>query len=328
MEFPTVKRAIISSPKAFACRTVLFLLLSCYCLTSSASSFETGSVFTDPVSASIRGPLMVVIPEGSFMMGVERGVFSGPPYPVTLTQPFAMGQTPVTVGQFKAFVSSTGYKTDAERNSADLEGCLTKQLKGDSWKNPGFEQTDAHPVVCISWNDAKSYVAWLSNKTGFNYRLPSESEWEYAASAGTNNKYGFGDDVKKACEYANVEDETIAGKLDRIPWFANKCNDGAMFTSPVASYKPNLFGLYDMYGNVLEWMEDCGYYSYKEATNDSKPNYSSDCSYRSIRSSSWLSGPSNLEIRDRGRTEKDKRTFVHGFRVVRDLVSVGVNLNQ
>ena len=320
MEFPSVIFQSALGLKGYRFRSaciILFLGASyqvCY-----GSEFGTGAVFFDKLSESEHGPLMVVLPKGSFMMGEKGGVFNGPLRKVSVAHPIAIGQTPITVGHFKAFVASTGYKTDAERSVGDLEGCLTKQLNGDSWKNPGFPQGDSHPVVCISWNDAKHYTTWISKQTGFRYRLPSEAEWEYAASAGNTSKYGFGDDAKKVCEYGNVEDKTIAGKLDDMPWFANKCNDGQMFTSPVANYKPNGFGLYDIYGNVLEWLEDCGYYSYEHAGSDSNPNYSADCSYRSIRSSSWLSGPSNLSIRDRGRTEKHKRTFVHGFRVVRDL---------
>ncbi len=137
-----------------------------------------------------------------------------------------MGQYEVTVAEFRQFVNATGYQTEAEK--ANSSG---------TWRNPGFSQTDNHPVVYVSWNDATAYTKWLSQQTGHQYRLPTEAQWEYAARAGTETKYWWGNDIG----YNNAN------------CYSSDCGDSFQYTAPVGSFAANPFGLFDTAGNVWEW---------------------------------------------------------------------------
>ena len=188
----------------------------------SVNAYQVGESFRDCATC----PEMVVVPAGKFMMGSES--FSeNPQHQVIISQPFAVGKYEVTVGQFTEFILKTNHTTGY---------CRDKSENG-SWHNPkAFKQSDNHPVVCVSWDDAQAYVKWLSTETGQSYRLLSESEWEYAARAGTTTTYYFGSTISK-----------------------NQANFGYHMdgTTLAGSYPANAFGLYDMHGNVWEWVEDC-----------------------------------------------------------------------
>jgi formylglycine-generating enzyme required for sulfatase activity len=153
-----------------------------------------------------------------------------------------MGAHDVTVGQFKAFVKETGHQTEAETSG---EGAFVlhpnfewKQDPRANWQSPGIEQTDDHPVVCVSWNDARAFCDWLSAKEGKTYTLPTEAQWEYACRAGSKTRFHFGDD--------NLE-------LSQHAWY----NEGSeMKTYPVGQLKPNAWGLYDLHGNIWQWTAD------------------------------------------------------------------------
>lgn len=154
---------------------------------------------------------------------------------------FSIGVSEVTRGEFRKFVEA---KKSISGKCIDNSGEETEK----TWENIG-EQDNTHPVVCVSWNDAQGYVNWLTGQTGKTYKLPDEDQWEYAARAGTNTAYFWGDDIKKGCQYANSR---------RI------CGNEYSFTSPVKRWKPNSFGLYDVTGNVWEWVESktfsgCGF---------------------------------------------------------------------
>ena len=134
-----------------------------------------------------------------------------------------------------------------------------------SWRSPGFEQTGSHPVVCVSWNDARAYTMWLTDRTGETYRLPSEAEWEYAARGGDNrNRHPWGV-TDQACKFANVSDtgdpSTRTG--GRYP-----CDDDARNTAPVASYPASPFALHDMLGNASEWVQDCWESAHESVPSD------------------------------------------------------------
>lgn len=173
-------------------------------------------------------PEMVLIPSGEARLGspdseAGRDPDEGPRQRVRIAQPLAFGRHEVTVGQFAAFVDATGYATDAERNLGGAEGCLSARAVGArgqritweyeagvNWRHPGFEQSAQHPVVCVSWLDANEYLEWLSDKSDANYRLPTEAEWEYAARAGREGAFYFGDDLEGICAHANHADDAYA----------------------------------------------------------------------------------------------------------------------
>ena len=128
-----------------------------------------------------------------------------PQHEVVITRPFYMGVHDVTVGQFKAFVKAKGYQTEAEKGGGALRlfpDGFWKNVPQANWQNPGFEQSDDHPVVCVSWNDAKAFCDWLSDKEGKKYALPTEAQWEYACRAGSSTKFSFGDDDRELGQYA------------------------------------------------------------------------------------------------------------------------------
>jgi formylglycine-generating enzyme required for sulfatase activity len=214
-------------------------------------------------------PKMLVIHAGEFMMGSNKGDDDEDPMRVVKVEyPFVLAKTEVTVGEFRRFVEDTGYRTEAERDiEHDSEqGCTTlktargAEYTGTTWRDPGFDQGEDHPVVCVSWNDAKEYAKWLSERTGEEYRLPSEAQWEYAARAGTIRSRHWGDDPNRACRYANVADRRAYTEV----WYPSihECDDEMVYTAPVASYWPNQWGLNDMIGNVWEWVEDCYHSTY------------------------------------------------------------------
>ena len=204
---------------------------------------------------------MVSIPGGTFRMGdlSGEGDDSEKPAHMVTIKPFKLGKYEVTVGQFRRFAEATGYRTEAERNADGNQGCaifhnLTSRFRPDtSWRNPGFSVEDNHPVVCVSWSDAQAFVGWLNSETDGKFRLPSEAEWEYAARAGSTTKYHFGNDESQLCRYSNHADAST-GLISKN----ESCSDGVgERTAEVGLYRPNSFGLYDMHGNVWEWVEDC-----------------------------------------------------------------------
>jgi formylglycine-generating enzyme required for sulfatase activity len=270
-------------------------------------------------------PAMVTIPAGKFIMGsppneAGRDDDEGPPHLVTIEQPFALGKTEVTVGQFRGFVKAVGYTTDAEREGK----CWTvndkrewAELSGANWTNPGFSQGDDHPVACVSWNDARAYIAWLREKSGQRYRLPSEAEWEYAARAGTTRKWIWGVDEDDSCQMANIGDLTV--KEHYPSWTTTLCRDKYLYTAPVGSFSANRFGLHDMIGNVWEWAQDCYNKSYDNAPTDGSAWIGGDCSLRVERGGSWGNTPAGARSAIRDGDAPTRRGSYLGFRVARTL---------
>jgi formylglycine-generating enzyme required for sulfatase activity/serine/threonine protein kinase len=192
------------------------------------------------------GMKLQLIPAGRFLMGSlgnepGRSNPEGPRHPVRIARPFYLGAHEVTVGQFKAFVAATGHRTEAEKTG---KGCLRFDQNENvmdsscTWRFPGFEASDTHPVVGVTWDDAAAFCAWLSKVDGKRYRLPTEAEWEYACRTGTQTAYAFGDGPKDLEQYAWTA-KTRQGKI-----------------APVAQLRPNAWGLYDMLGNAWEWCID------------------------------------------------------------------------
>ncbi len=248
-----------------------------------------GQVFRDCPEC----PEMVVIPAGSFDMGSprydpERSGREGPQHRVNVPA-FALAKTELTRGQYAAFVQATGYRGGSWCVSHE-EG-KNNQRRDRSWRMTGYAQEDNHPVACIGREDALAYLEWLSKQTGRQYRLPSEAEWEYAARAGTDKSRYWGESPDQACEYANVGDQTTQNQVSGGIKAAHNCSDGYAYTAPVGSFKPNAFGLYDMIGNVQEWVEDCWHDDYSGAPNDGSAWIKDKCSFELVRGGSWIDRP-------------------------------------
>ncbi len=271
---------------------------------------KPGEVFRDAPDA----PEMVVVPAGTFTMGspddeAGRTADEGPQHQVRIARAFALGRYAVTVAEFGRFVKATGYRTEAERNPD--EGIFTWNAKksewgwckGKSWRDPGMAQADNHPVVGVSWNDAVAYVKWLSEKTAKPYRLPSESEWEYAARADSTTRYPWGNDPG----------------TNRANFYGSGSEWSGKQTAPVGSFEPNAFGLYDMIGNVWEWLQDCWNDSYKGAPADGSAWESGDCGLRVVRGGSWFARPGYARVASRGRVGPSSRSDDQGFRLARTL---------
>lgn len=211
-----------------------------------------GTVFRDCSDC----PEMVMLPRGDFLMGVPLNVAEreNPEYPpdrVEIDYDVAIGRFEISVGEFAEFVQSTGYEAAQQ---CEVIGQLEHAIPSRSWRSPGFPQNALHPVVCVTLTDAKAYTAWLSEKTGKDYRLPTEVEWEYMARAGTTTAWHWGDSDVRACQYANLDDLTLN---EAYPTFAaSNCRDGFVYTAPVGSFEPNSFGVFDSIGNAFELLHD------------------------------------------------------------------------
>jgi len=191
--------------------------------------------------------------------------------------------------------------------------------KDANWRNPYFSQTDNEPVVCVSWNDAIAYTEWLTQQTGKHYRLPSESEWEYAARASTKTSRYWGNNPDDACRYANIHDNTSIKEKGYSWEHHHKCTDGYVKTAPVGKFRANGFGLYDTIGNVWEWVADGWHKDYTNAPNDGGIwEKDADKGRRVLlRGGSWDNFPSNARAAVRLRNYPDVCVFFLGFRVFR-----------
>jgi len=253
-------------------------------------------------------PTLVTIPAGRFEMGSPRdepGRFDaeGPRHPVAVKS-FALGKYPVTGGEFLKFLAETAYQP------APCDTAL-----GLGWRSPGhgraFAPTEtespAWPATCLSWKDAQAYIAWLNGKTHRTYRLPSEAEWEYAARAGTETARWWGAAI-------GSDNANCAG-----------CGSGwdGREIAPVGSFNPNPFGLYDMLGNVWQWVEDCWNDSYVGAPTDGSAWHAGDCQKRVMRGGSWSNLPVLVRSASRSRADVDGKDFDYssyaGFRLARSL---------
>jgi formylglycine-generating enzyme required for sulfatase activity len=274
-------------------------------------------------------PQMVTVPAGSFVMGSPRAekiwaaghglslpavADEAPQHRVTLPA-FALGNYDVTRAEYTAFVNETKYSTP---DTCGRDSFGTKQQPGLSWRNPGFRQTGRDPVVCVSWHDAQAYIAWLNKKTAPGstrdalYRLPSESEWEYAARAGTTTKFWWGDDAGRASAFAWYNPSLARAFAWHKAGFAGG-------THPVGQKPPNRFGLSDMVGNVWQWTQDCYAGSYARAPDDGRAAQLPECSLRSDRGGSWLYPVALLRSAARERNPADYRDTIMGFRVAKTL---------
>ncbi|UJJ58104.1 formylglycine-generating enzyme family protein [Rhodanobacter denitrificans] len=294
------------------------------------ASFKPGQVFTDRyVDLPGKTPAMVVIPTGSFRMGAsaddDRSATAQPQHTVTIGKGFSMARSAVTVAQFREFVRASNYVPDSIRlGGASVYDERSGALREDSaasWQDDyaGRKADDDLPVVNVSWNDAKAYADWLSQRTGKTYRLPSEAEFEYALRGGTRSRYWWGDDAPKH----TVENLTGSGDRSRSGrrWshaFRNY-RDGYWGPAPVMSFAANPFGLYDINGNVSEWALDCWHDNYIRAPDDGSAWINPGCRSHVLRGGSWGSSPEQVDSTYRQGADGELRSGRVGFRVVREL---------
>lgn len=264
---------------------------------------------------------MVVVGPGTFEMGSpisETGRFDdeGPQRMVTLAYSFAVGTAPVTKREYERLLDARQRRDSTSCANMNDEGRWVATA-GLSWSSPGFEQTGEHPVVCVSWEDAKEYARRLREKTGRAYRLLTEAEYEYVARAGSTTTFSWGSSEQEMCKYANGFD--LSGQRAHPDWPAAACDDGFTYTAPVRAFPANALGLYSVVGNVFQWTEDCFVEGgYAGAPTDGSPRRAGTCDARAIRGGSWLNSSRGLRaaMRDRDR-QRDRYTNV-GFRVARD----------
>ena len=282
--------------------------------------FSPGLIFGDCRDC----PSMIVVPAGQFTMGtpLEEGgtpKWSNPAHTVTIGRSIAVARFLVTNNEFAEFVTDTWSQRALDQPWADTDQQTSYShllWRGrEVLSERGFE---THPVVRVSWPGAQAYVQWLSRMSGHRYRLLSEAEWEFAARAGTKTTFFFGDDATNACDFANVPDRAFV--QNHLNASGINCTDGYSETSPVGKFKPNSFGLYDMVGNVWEWVEDCWHDGYAGApTNGAAWIADGICTKRVLRGQSfdiinWAEG-----VALRSSWDANGRLSTIGFRVARDL---------
>jgi formylglycine-generating enzyme required for sulfatase activity len=271
-----------------------------------------GQVFRDCPTC----PLMKVLAAGDFQQGTSAGAdvlaFEMPQHKVTIALAFAAGVYDVTVGEYSDFVAATGVGANS---CATYDGAW-RVNPSVTWRNAIESQTPSHPVSCVSWHDAKDYAAWLSHTTHQTYRLPSASEWEYAARAGSAAQVPWTTPAQ-ACSYANVADQTAARHYRG--WKVLPCADAFVQSAPVGSFKENAFGLYDMLGNVFQWTEDCWTDNYQGAPIDGSAQSAGDCTQHELRGGSWFTQPDFVRTSYRNRFDGNYRSTSIGFRLIREI---------
>ena len=294
-------------------------------LSSSGNRVDTQS-FGDKYKVYKNGqtpgeyPNMLPVPAGQFTMGCSNGwddVAGGcreneyPAHTVTIKS-FEIAQHEVTVGQFRRFIEDSGHKT-----IADDRGCVIADPnspsprwimdKASNWRSPGFEQEDSHPVVCLARTDALAYITWLNKKTGQQYRLPTEAEWEYAARSGSARPYYWGN-------RADHNQANFKGTNGTDIW---------EHTSPVGSFPANNFNLQDMLGNAWEWVSDCWHDNYISAPSDGSV-WSNNCNgndFITRRGGAWDASTLNIRSSYRSHAGSTDRSQGYGFRIAHDMVS-------
>jgi formylglycine-generating enzyme required for sulfatase activity len=230
----------------------------------------------------------------------------------------------VTVDNFRQFVKDTRYKTEAEKDRKGGWGYNPKSGHCEgrkpryNWRNPGFPQTDDHPVLNVTWNDAVAFCQWLSRKEGKTCRLPTEAEWEYACRAGTTTRYSNGDDPEGLAKVAKVTSDKGRTAFPAVQNLMVLQGEDDRFTAPVGSFPPNRFGLHDMHGNAWEWCADWyGEDYYSRSPVDDPPGPDSG-TRRVRRGGGWNSFPLWPRSSFRNWNTPDSRCVNLGLRIARN----------
>lgn len=296
----------------------------------SYSTLKPGQAVSDALTSGGKGPEMVVLPLGSFQMGSPEGEDDrkgneGPQHAVTLKRGFAIARTETTVAQFRRFVTASGFTPTSTSSGTstiydERSGAMVER-SGTDWSkdHSGNQAGDNLPVVHVSWTDALAYAAWLSKETGKTYRLPSESEFEFALRAGGSSRYpwGEGDPPAKIANLTGEDDRSASGR-NWVNAF-DDYGDGFWGAAPVGSFTANRYGLHDLAGNVSEWVEDCWHENYQRAPADGSAWVNEGCNRRVIRGASWASAPDQARSAFRLTAGPATTNARLGFRVVRDL---------
>ncbi len=279
-----------------------------------------------------------VIPTGTYQMGGTpeewashnvdsyRAAWETPQHPVTIRRRFGIMPTEVNRAMFRQFVAETGYAMPAggvgfPAPPETMDPTSSMYREGVTWENPGIPQdSDQHPVVQVSRADAQAFARWVSVKTGQNWRLPTEAEWEYAARAGTQTAYFWGEDINDGSEYAagydiRSDEVTGYGFPDRM-----EADDHAAYTAEIGSYKPNPWGLYDVTGNAREWVADYWEPNLESGPYTEEARTAGVAEFPVLRGGGWDYMPQNLRIAYRSAYYNN---YIHsnmwGFRLVRDI---------
>jgi formylglycine-generating enzyme required for sulfatase activity len=296
------------------------------------TSCDSPSDIVDSIGMTLK-----LVPAGEFQMGSpncdpDAPSDETPQHRVRITKSFYLGMCPVTLGQFRRFVEAAGYRTEAEQDGEggwglDVAfGKWTQSLKY-TWRTPGFDQTDEHPVVTVSWNDANAICAWLSQQEGQTYRLPTEAEWEYACRAGSETRYCFGDDPKRLPSFAWFAENSGRDVWNSRRVLADSRRDPARYPAEVARQccrsqqvgekRPNAFGLHDMHGNVWEWCGDWYDAVYYRQSPTGDPRGPDRGAGRALQGGGWYFDSRFARSASRSRGAPEYRISVLGFGVAR-----------
>jgi formylglycine-generating enzyme required for sulfatase activity len=330
-DFEAVERTLAEIRRLGASQELLETLRDEHRNATIYGRFAPGEHFRDPLTGDRQGPLMVVVPYGSFLMGSDASEAGSQPeelprHRVYFRRGFALAQNEVTVAEFAEFVTATSYRTDAETRGDSMvynerNGRIFRR-SGVTWRDgyTGREADPAAPVVHVSWNDAAAYARWLSSVSGQSYRLPSEAEFEYALRAGGTLAYPWGEGSPER------PIENLTGTRDRSDYSRRQWNrafrdygDGFWGPAPAGSLEPNPFGIHDLAGNVEEWVEDCWHDSYVRAPIDGTAWVNSGCPRRVVRGGWWGGAPETARSAYRNDYPLEQRGSSIGFRVARDL---------
>ena len=263
----------------------------------------------------VPAPEMVRIAAGCFSMGSapsEAGRHDNEVRHPVCVEEYSISRYEVTRGQYAFFVGETGHRTSDTCHTYGDGGWSSRA--GYSWRDPGYAQSDDHPVTCVSRDDALAYVTWLSERRGTDYRLPTEAEWEYAARAGSAAARHWGESAGRACTWGNVGDRTLHRRYRDWTWQVHPCDDGHVHTAPVGSYRVSLYGLHDMLGNVWEWT--CS--SYDPAYRSAESRCGSGERNGVVRGGSWSNSPRWVRAAARFESRTDTRFDLVGFRLAQD----------
>lgn len=295
---------------------------------SGCASIGTQQSFRDCAHC----PEMVIVPAGTAILGASvadpfHNADELPARTFAIRQAFAVSRYEIRRDEYETFVSATSRAVHGD--------CLTDRKRRGDWaidadttfRDPGFAQTGEHPAACVSWDEAQAFIAWLNAQTDGGYRLLTEVEWEYAARGGSsrNSVYPWGNEQAKGCPFANGFDQTAMKTYEGMDISGYKifdplsCSDGWLNTAPVGSLAPNELGLYDIIGNVAEWVADCYQPTRDALAEASTPLITNGCLRRIVKGGSWGTPAHNLRTAERVPYAATHRDDSVGIRVAKTL---------